>query len=587
MLAAVAFALLVRAPSALAGEGVYSVDTSSYAYAPSVSQYTIGSGGSLTPDASPTYSFGGVHLNDLAIAPDGDYAYLAAAEQGVFEFSIGAGGELGALSTDLAPDTSGPNGIVVSPNGSYAYVTNGVNPGTVSQFSITYPGGELVADATSTVNSDEFPGAIAESPNGQSVYVAAANDEIEQYAVGSNGELTLATTATGNGLNDPNAIAISPNGAYLYAANDQAYSGTSGISEFAIGSNGALSAVPSGAVNTGAQAWTVALSPNGKYAYAVAGNAIFQYTVGANGVLTPDGTPSVSDSNQPGALVIAPSSSFVYVTNFLNGTIGQYDVGSNGELTAGGTVSGPAYGWLAIAPDVGPSATFTIAADGTPGTVALTSTATDSDEALSSYDWTFGDGTTGSGASVTHTYASPGTYTVSLAVTDDAGCGEVTPLFSGQAGPFTGLATACSPDSGATISQVIDTAGTATLARTRARDGAVNTTITCGTASYQTCTGTLLLTTREHLAGGKITAISAAKKPRKTTRTVTLGGTPYSLTGGATKTLTINLNATGKKLLAKYHKLPARLTAKAAGATSASATTTLTITTPKKHRKRH
>jgi len=40
---------------------------------------------------------------------------------------------------------------------------------------------------------------------------------------------------------------------------------------------------------------------------------------------------------------------------------------------------------------------------------------------IRSYEWDFGDGTTGSGANVQHTYATAGTYVVVLTVTDDAG----------------------------------------------------------------------------------------------------------------------------------------------------------------------
>jgi PKD repeat protein len=43
------------------------------------------------------------------------------------------------------------------------------------------------------------------------------------------------------------------------------------------------------------------------------------------------------------------------------------------------------------------------------------------DGSIVSYDWDFGDGNTGSGATVSHTYAAAGTYLVELTVTDDEG----------------------------------------------------------------------------------------------------------------------------------------------------------------------
>jgi PKD repeat protein len=45
----------------------------------------------------------------------------------------------------------------------------------------------------------------------------------------------------------------------------------------------------------------------------------------------------------------------------------------------------------------------------------------DPDGTIVSWEWTFGDGATGSGSTVTHTYAAPGSYWVTLTVTDDLG----------------------------------------------------------------------------------------------------------------------------------------------------------------------
>ena len=80
-------------------------------------------------------------------------------------------------------------------------------------------------------------------------------------------------------------------------------------------------------------------------------------------------------------------------------------------------------------PNERPTAAFTV--DVSEGSAPLevhfdASSSTDPDGQLVSYDWEFGDGSTGSGRMVTHTYQDPGAYTPTLTVTDDRGATHTT-----------------------------------------------------------------------------------------------------------------------------------------------------------------
>src|SRR5918994_3239866 len=74
-------------------------------------------------------------------------------------------------------------------------------------------------------------------------------------------------------------------------------------------------------------------------------------------------------------------------------------------------------------PNAAPAASLSVSCTG------LTCTAegagsSDSDGTIESYRWDFGDGTTAGGSSVQHTYTTPGSYTISLTVTDDDGASD-------------------------------------------------------------------------------------------------------------------------------------------------------------------
>ncbi|MBF0099538.1 MAG: PKD domain-containing protein [Desulfobacterales bacterium] len=57
--------------------------------------------------------------------------------------------------------------------------------------------------------------------------------------------------------------------------------------------------------------------------------------------------------------------------------------------------------------------------------VSFQGSGTDSDGTIASYHWNFGDGTSNSGNTITHTYTQAGTYSVRLTVTDDKGSSAI------------------------------------------------------------------------------------------------------------------------------------------------------------------
>jgi PKD repeat protein len=86
--------------------------------------------------------------------------------------------------------------------------------------------------------------------------------------------------------------------------------------------------------------------------------------------------------------------------------------GATGTTTKSITVTKPAA-------NASPTAAFLVRCYAL--TCRFTNRSTDSDGTVVAYKWTFGNGTTATAANPSRTYAAPGTYTISLRVTDDDG----------------------------------------------------------------------------------------------------------------------------------------------------------------------
>ena len=86
----------------------------------------------------------------------------------------------------------------------------------------------------------------------------------------------------------------------------------------------------------------------------------------------------------------------------------------------------------------------------------------------------------------------------------------------------------------------------------------------CAGTAGRSCQMRLSLTTVEHLVRGRLKGLSAAAKK------LTVGTSTVTIAAGSHETATIKLNAAGRKLLARFHKVPVELSAVLTGQESAT-----------------
>lgn len=211
-------------------------------------------------------------------------------------------------------------------------------------------------------------------------------------------------------------------------------------------------------------------------------------------------------------------------------------------------------------PSVGISAPGSGSVVGTPS-VTVSGTASDTG-ALSSVTVNGAAVSTGGPWSTTVALA-PGANTITATATDQAGL---------------------SRSASTSVTYVPPAAHASLLGAISALGGKVTLSVSCAGAATTTCSIHASLTTVERKRHGKILGVSA----RTTRRTVTIGALSATIAAGRTSKLTIKLNATGRKLLARFGKLPARLSVTSLSQRAKSTVLTKTVTIkPAPKRRKH
>ncbi|MDB6083165.1 MAG: hypothetical protein JWN43_1046, partial [Gammaproteobacteria bacterium] len=290
----------------------------------SVSQYGIGTGGVLTSMTSATVA-AGTQPYSIAVDPSGHYLYVANYNHdlsgSISQYTIGSDGSLTAMPTPSVSTAGvGPNGVTVDPSGHYVYAANfgAGGAGTVAQFTIT-GNGSLAAMTPSTVAAGVGAAYVAIDPTGKYAYVPNYGaDTVSVYTI-SAGALTLASTTPLAAGSAPSFALVDPNGHYLYVADQADRSGGSAgsIAQFTIGANGALTPMATPVVAVGGNPRSLTLDPTGTFVYAPnsGANSVTQLSIGAGGALAAIGTTNVGAATAPNFIAVDPTGQYAYVDN--------------------------------------------------------------------------------------------------------------------------------------------------------------------------------------------------------------------------------------------------------------------------------
>ena len=276
-----------------------------------------------------------------------DHALLFAVNAGSGEISVFRvhGSELSLADKELSGGSE-PN--AVAQHGRLVYVLNTGGSSNVVGFRVNDDGRLSQIPHSLSFLSTNTSGAasLAFSPNGRFLVVTEREtNDIDVFSVQSNGTLSPIVTNPSAG---PGAfsVAFAPNGAALVVeTGPSGGQNASAISSYAVSSNGTLSAISTSVPTLGAATCWNAVTPNGEWVYTsnAGSSTISGFTIGKNGALTAlPGT--VVGTNPTGAtnldIAISADGKFLYSLDSEIGMISIFGIQSDGTLSNLGTVGG-------------------------------------------------------------------------------------------------------------------------------------------------------------------------------------------------------------------------------------------------------
>lgn len=305
----------------------------------SLSGYAVNtSSGALTPLSSFPMTLG---VNPTAVTHDPQNRFLIVADIAADQLHIFAinstTGALAEVSPSPYATVHEPVAVITDPAGTHLYVASqygnqiaAYNIGSTGVLT-SIPGAPFSTGGTITPYT--VGSGIVTDAVGKFLYVMDLVN-LYTFSINSNsGALTLLQSIPGPDSGD--GIALDPAGNYLYAVG----SGTNSILTYSINAaSGLLTQTKSSAMMEKNGAYTIAVSPNGLFAYTIENNNdLVSYSV-SNGVFLPVG--SVYSGVYGEQISIDPSVSFVYAPQACSfcqsgvyNVVNEFAIGSTGALT--------------------------------------------------------------------------------------------------------------------------------------------------------------------------------------------------------------------------------------------------------------
>jgi 6-phosphogluconolactonase (cycloisomerase 2 family) len=316
-----------------------------------IQAFTINSStGALTQAGSPIAAE--IAPASIVVDQTGNFVFVANRTSATVDTYLvnPATGALTGLPGDIATTDTHGTSMAITPSNKFLYV-GGIAPseGNVAGFSFDPASGVLAPLAFLNIYAGNFPSAMAIDPTGALLFATAQSEQhLWAYKIGSDGTLT-ATDQTNSGPAgtgaSPSGVAVYPlgdsSGGYVYTADYDA----NRIGTFAYGSQGTLATIGDGDLSakaTGPRA--LVIDPAGTFLYVAnyLDGTVSTFSIDSTtGLLTyvnQVGTGNMNNVANPGpiALQIDPSNHFLFVANKLDGSLTVFTIAA-GVLTLQGT----------------------------------------------------------------------------------------------------------------------------------------------------------------------------------------------------------------------------------------------------------